>query len=263
MNEKNKILPDFIKKLDFSNSAKLAKAIGDATLLGNPLVLHKNIKLDTITNNLKLFANKLSKIQDFKIVRVPPEISNPTIEKLFYTTNEELVNLFTNLLARSSNSDECNFAHPNFVNIIASISPDEAKIVNHKKGTPIEIIYPKIEYTETENNENYFVEINAKEYLSNIQSEIELIFPSNLKLYVKNLTSLGILKGFGARFPDRLRKTDNFKILKNKFNSEIEQFYADNKNILDNSKLKARKEIGYGYSEFTEFGVLFVKACCN
>ena len=54
-------------------------------------------------------------------------------------TNEELSEMYTELLAKASQAQNANVAHPSFVNIINNISPDEAillKSIRHNFVIP-------------------------------------------------------------------------------------------------------------------------------
>lgn len=73
-----------------------------------------------------------------KLKNIPPErittpnllIAGPVLESLKFAANEEgLRELYANLLATSIDSKTAQNAHPGFVQIIQSMSPDEAKIL--------------------------------------------------------------------------------------------------------------------------------------
>ena len=60
-----------------------------------------------------------------------PQIGVPIIEKLGYITNDEIADLFTNLLTKASSVDTVNLAHPSFVQLIERLSVDEARIIKY------------------------------------------------------------------------------------------------------------------------------------
>ena len=75
-------------------------------------------------------TEKLSKIPEEKIQTPDPSIAGPALESLRYTGhNETLRELYANLLATSMDADTAKNAHPGFVEIIRSMSSDEAKII--------------------------------------------------------------------------------------------------------------------------------------
>ena len=80
-------------------------------------------------------AEKLSKIPKERIQTPDPSVAVPSVavpavESLRYTGhNETLRELYANLLATSMDADTAKNAHPGFVEIIRSMSSDEAKII--------------------------------------------------------------------------------------------------------------------------------------
>ncbi len=91
-------------------------------------LLNEKFKLN-FTKRLNEYKEKLEQIPEEKQCEVHPQIGTPIIEKLSYTTNEEIADLFTTLLANASNVDMVNTAHPSFVNMIERMSPDEARLL--------------------------------------------------------------------------------------------------------------------------------------
>jgi Abortive infection alpha len=80
------------------------------------------------------FKENLSK----KVEVIPPELKilpspsilGPSIQALEYAVIEDdISDMFANLIASSMNSSKSRFAHPSFVEIIKQITPDEAKIL--------------------------------------------------------------------------------------------------------------------------------------
>lgn len=171
------------------------KAIGQALATVFELCPNSLLSLRLWTEKRKLnfakrlneYKEKLEQVPDDKRCEVDPQIGTPIVEKLTYTTNDEIADLFTTLLTNASSIDTVNRAHPAFVDIISRLSEDEARIIKHIK------------------DENYipFCEIRGKKgetikiiesHLTLIQYEISLQFPSNIGAYLSNLTSLGIIE---------------------------------------------------------------------
>ena len=111
-----------------------------------------------LEKHLHSFEEKLNKIPEEKKADIHPQISIPIIQKLFYTTNDAIAELFINLLTSSANIDMCSNAHPGFVEIISQLSPDEAKIIQFLKGEN-EIQYAGIKMSRGQDNG-----INLKRY---------------------------------------------------------------------------------------------------
>ena len=96
-------------------------------------LLNEKFKLN-FTKNLNDYKKKLEEVPEEKRCEVHPQIGTPIVEKLTYTTNDEIADLFTTLLANASNIDMVNTAHPSFANMIERLSPDEARIIKYLKG---------------------------------------------------------------------------------------------------------------------------------
>ena len=83
---------------------------------------------DKLKLNLKKrldeYAQKLDSIPEDKRCEVHPQIGLPIIERLTYTTCDEIADLFTSLLASASSTDTANTAHPAFISMIERMSPD-------------------------------------------------------------------------------------------------------------------------------------------
>ena len=96
-------------------------------------LLNEMFKLN-FTKRMEEYKEKQEQIPEEKRCEVHPQIGTPIIDKLSYTTNDEIADLFTTLLANASNIDMVNTAHPSFVSIIERLSPDEAKLIRYLNG---------------------------------------------------------------------------------------------------------------------------------
>jgi hypothetical protein len=75
-------------------------------------------------------AEKLEKVPEDRIITPPPNVAGPAIEALKFAGNDEtLQDMFANLIANSLDSKTVLEAHPAFVDIIKSLSPDEGLIL--------------------------------------------------------------------------------------------------------------------------------------
>ena len=67
-----------------------------------------------------------------RLTTPPPNVAGPILESLrFAGSNEQLRDLYANLLATSMDRESAKLAHPAFVEIIKQLSPDEARILKH------------------------------------------------------------------------------------------------------------------------------------
>ena len=208
-------------------------------------LLNEKFKLN-FANRLDDYKTKLEQIPEEKRCEVHPQVGTPIIEKLSYTTNEEIADLFTTLLANASNIDMVNTAHPSFVNMIERMSPDEARLLKYLKGRD------DIQYCTFKGNvleRNGF--ITLLDYATLLEDEVEFSFPQNISAYLVNFVGLGILKDMHGQF--RRDKTIYNKIREEYHLKELEKEYVP----------KNFKSISVDESFFlvTDFGKLFIKAC--
>jgi len=207
-------------------------------------LLNEKFKIN-FERNLNNYKMKLEEIPDDKICDVNPQIGTPIIEKLTYTTNEEIADLFTSLLTKASNIDTLNLAHPSFIQLIERLSVDEARIVKFLIGKDF-IPSISIKANLKESDGFFILTRNA----TILHSQIDLIFPQNINTYLDNLTCLGILD-----ISHGFHKIDEniYKPLVDYFNIEhMENRYKSNgyKSIT----------LDKGYYQITDYGKLFIKA---
>jgi len=98
----------------------------------NPLekwILKKEYNLE---ETKKLLEKKLENVPPELIEEPEPYIAVPAIQNISYCMdNEELRDMYANLLANSMNKVVKEGVHPGFVEIIKQMSPDEAKIMKY------------------------------------------------------------------------------------------------------------------------------------
>lgn len=245
------LIPDIYKDVAQPGLSVLGKAIGGVV---NFCVLPLNaagVVADGVNavlrNRLSDYAKKLERIPEEKIVEVHPQIAVPIIQKLSYTTNQDIANLFTNLLATASNNDTVDKAHPSFENIISQLSPDEARIIQYlraKKG---------IQYCE------------LKAYLSNVDGyrtllekstlvpfQVKLDFPENIHAYYDNLIRLGIL----------VDMLDVYVAVDDEYDKIKEAYHFEQFDSLIPDKYK-RLVLNKSYYDITKFGRMFIAACSD
>src|SRR5262245_48813090 len=109
------------------------KALGTVIGLGNTILLpihwaNERSRL-ALESNLEKYRKRLEAVSEGEITPVPPEIGVPIVEKLSYVTDDELSDMYVNLLANASTINTAQFAHPAFVHIINNLSPDEALLL--------------------------------------------------------------------------------------------------------------------------------------
>ena len=131
----NKVVEEAYKDILSNPGKKIGEALGTIMNIGNTLLwpvkwANERTRI-YFENNLKKYENKLSQLEDDKIIEVPTEISMPILERFTYVSNEEISNAFVKLLLSASNVDTIQYAHPSFIQIIDRLSPDEAQIIKY------------------------------------------------------------------------------------------------------------------------------------
>ena len=209
-----------------------------------------------LRKNMAALRKKLKKYEIDEISSIPLEISKPLLDRLFYISYDELSELFINLLKRSCVKKEAHLAHPNFVNILSSISPDEARILSYLKGNSLNIISPYSIIETGHLGTEYDLENESGLFFSDLNDKANLMFPGNVGLYLTNLSSLGILTSPYERLDYDINdkgEIDNCGLdeLSERFKVELHKEHEDLGGI---SMVRASKV------EFTELGDFFLKA---
>ena len=96
----------------------------------------------------KLLSQKLKNVDPNKIVQPEPYVAVPALQAISYSmNNDELRNLYANLLSKSMNIDTKDSVHPSFVEIIKQLSPFDAillKKIADTKETKLGIIKTRL-----------------------------------------------------------------------------------------------------------------------
>lgn len=265
--------PENIIKEIYNDLAKpgvrqVGKAIGTTVGLINfflyPIKYQNDRSSLIYKSNFDKLRKKLESENISNITDIPPEIGKPLLEKLFYVSDEDLSQLFINLISRASKKDEMNLAHPNFVNMISSLSPDEARIIMHTKGKPIKYITPCENIIRSDGDYSHGIRNESNIYFTGLVDEIDIIFPENMYRYVINMISLGIL-GYPVNAEDTIENDGDFDVLRNTYRKEILDVFAifsDGQKDLEEGIVVCENIVRDGLIEYTEFGKFFIKSVC-
>ena len=196
-------------------------------------------------HRLEEYKKKLEKIPEEDRCVVEPEIGEPIIRNLMNTTNDQIADLFTTLLANASNIKTLDKAHPKFAQIVQNMTPDEALIIQYLKDHE-EVWY--VDFRGELGEGKGFVTFMS--YVTLIPYEIELAYPDNVNAYISNLISLGILLDMSGT-----RKIDDtiYKKIENLHKKEFEEEFVPD----PFTKITTHKS----YLKVTDFGKLFINAC--
>ena len=244
------------------------KALGQALATVFELCPNSLLSLKLWTEKRKLnfakrlneYKEKLEQIPEEKRIEVDTQIGTPIVERLTYTTNDAIADLFTTLLANASNIDTVNSVHPAFVQIVSELCPDEAHIIQFLFFNKA-ICYIK----------HLFYPIDVFDLLEN---NISLSCPKNREMYYSHLISLGVLVENQRPFTN-FRETANdeidaqYKVLEKKI-GEFNKTISDFNNCLNPSIGEILKPVdnfkdidiyNRGFYCLTKFGEFFAKAC--
>jgi hypothetical protein len=215
--------------------------------------LSKKKKL-TMERNFENYKKKIENIKEEEIAEVPPELGVPLVQKLSYTSSEEIADLFTNLLASASSLETCSGAHPGFIRIIESLSVDEARILKSLSVDPNAHI-PYIEFVGT-TPQNGQTELTTR--LTGIERELDLLYPSLDHLYLDNLIALGLITVSTKVIAEQekyIKLEDLYADLKDEAYTMINEY----EHLREINQIIIRK----GHFKITEYAKSFLKACIN
>ncbi|WP_293309511.1 DUF4393 domain-containing protein [Pedobacter sp. UBA5917] len=266
----NKVVEKAYDDILSNPGRKVSEALGTIINIGNTLLwpikwANERTRI-YFENNLKKYEERLSKIDDSKIIEVPTEISMPILERFTYVSNDEISNAFINLLTSASSTETIQFAHPSFIQVIDRLSPDEAKIIKYfsvKDAIPYITLSKhdvKAQSAEDLLKPNYKPQIDTSSYITlcqkanDISDEVELNFSNNLSIYLDNLISLGLIRDLSEYF--YLIFKEDYQRLTAKLLDEYKDHFSS---IPENLRIDSQK-VKQGMFELTDFGKLFVKS---
>lgn len=200
----------------------------------------------------KLLEIKLQKVGAENVVPPEAHIAVPALQYISYCMdNEELRDMYANLLASSMNKVVKNDVHPSYVEIIKQLCPDEAKILRHiAKQNAIPLI--SLRYMQPDKDEGCII----VRHFSNVGYLVTAEFPDNIQQYLDNLSRLGLIEIDTAhtlilpKFYNPLRECDVYKKL-----LSIPQDFQ-NKGY---TRLEEHEHVGV----ITEFGKGFCHICIS
>jgi hypothetical protein len=163
----------------------LARVLGLGQTLLWPTVL-ANPAGQTLRGNLDSLRERLAELEPEEVAAVAPEIGVPIAERLAYVADPGLADLYLNLLVKAASHATSYLAHPGFVPIIASLSPDEAVLLPFLQKE-----MPFLEARLSSRVAGSWRTLNP--ILTNLEDEADLLFPENIVAYLSNLEGLGLI----------------------------------------------------------------------
>lgn len=208
----------------------------------------------TRENNLEetrlLLEQKLENVSPEMIESPEPYIAVPALQYISYCMdNEELRDMYANLLANSMNKVVKNGVHPGFVEIIKQLCPDEAKFLKYLSTNTI-IPTITLKYVDEKHQG-----INIVDDFSDVPEKIGCEKPYDVSKYIDNLVRLGLLqRSTLSSFTDK----SNYEPLKN--HKYIKQFDDPVRIALYGMK---KCDFDEEYVKLTAFGLSFCKICMS
>lgn len=192
---------------------------------------------------------KLENVPEENIITPDPAIVGPSLEALrFSGNNEELREMYANLIANSMDSNTANNTHPGFVEIIKNMNSAEARILKHIGPVhvlPVIIIRSKANPDADDSiihykNLSVFKEIDV--YLN------QTLIPS----YLDNLQRLGLLE---IDYGNHLTAVSEYQhLLDSSIYLEYQKVLSEANRFIDHDK---------GILKLTALGRQFQLVCIN
>ena len=208
---------------------------------------------------MQQYADQLQQVPQEKQCEVHPELGVPIMQRLAYTTNDDVAELFLDLLTSASNLDKVSLAHPSFIAIIDRLSPDEAKLLKYIAENEGNVLYVDFrakrlkEKNETLNKFDFDTSyIELEKWHTLVARDLDLDFPDNLHMYWANLISCGLLIDGGEL---------GFTDMDEKYN-EIAEYNKIVEVREENVPMKYREiQVHNSYFQITALGAQFLDVC--
>lgn len=204
-----------------------------------------------IEETKKLLEEKLKNVSPELIQSPEAYVAVPALQYISYCVdNEELRNMYANLLANSMNAVVKNGVHPGFVEIIKQLSPDEAKILRyfatHKVIPTVTLRYVKEEGGGIDIVKNF----------SNVGEITQCENPFDVNKYFDNLIRLGLLES--SRGLSSFTNKKLYEPLKN-------HWYIQERTHESILKLSEYTKTNFeeGIISITDYGASFCNICLN
>lgn len=204
----------------------------------------------SIKETEKLLELKLEHVSSDEIEPPETHIAVPALQYIAYSMdNEEIRNLYANLLSASMQKSLKGEVHPSFVEVIKQITPDEARILKYLyriKSIPIF----KVNRHDLPEGSGY---ITTALHISLLPQKIQLERGDLVPTLLENLQRLSLLE---LTYAESYTNDENYSELKSYFKSALQTL-----NDRDGDKYNY-KQIN-GLCIITNYGKAFCKICID
>jgi|GEM_PF-1455886 len=266
---------------------KAGEALSNVFDLGNLIMLPFKLVNERsriyLKKNLERYEKKLEKIDENELCQVSEHIGLPILDKLTLVNQEELSEVFVNLLTKASTTKTLYLIHPSFFNILNNLSQDEAIILfANKECKPIPFIdiylekktssVPKPQHFDIRGAKSKEELLEKADYidsiehvsiklafnLTGIEKDMKLYFPQNIDIYLENLERSGIITFERELHYKKYDDTYEY-LIGNVYNELVEKYEKDSKELkYDNTEFSTSTR--RCLIEFTDFGKAFIDA---
>lgn len=246
------IYPDMIQPAakQFGRSLETVGRAINAALLPLEALVWKFEQYATFMNTR--VADKLKNTPEDQIITPKPNIAVPAIEALRYSGHEEeIADLFANLLAASMDRSKAGSVHPAFVELIKQLTPDEAKLLK-TIGPDIPVPVIQIRLMKRGHDDQDGPTLNLMSDFSIFGEKAGCDSPNDTTVYLNNICRLGLGEYF------RERSYSNTKLYEELENC---QFVKDLRERYENKGAYGRMFFVRGLFQLTAMGVLFRRIC--
>ncbi len=210
-------------------------------------VMHKEYN---IQETKKLLEYKLQNIPIENIITPPPYIAVPALQAISYCMdNDELREMYAELLKTAMNSETVDNVHPTYVEIIKQMSPFESLVF---KKIVTKLVQPCVgfSYKSKKSGASYPIQ----DIVAFCDIDNYPIVPTQIAL--ENLERLRLIE---INRNSKYANNDEYQRIKKCMESRIKQFVIDNCNDLDPSEY----EVVYNEHVISVrgFGQFFARAC--
>lgn len=185
----------------------LKKAIRSLLMPIKDLVWRFDKTLDTFDSTLSV---KLKDIPAAQLQAAPSYISGPVMDAVKYVAQyDDIKNIYANLLANAMDKQAASKVLPSYVEIIKSLSPDEARLLaifTYNEAIP----YVNILQKSTKESKAYSIVLENHTCLAK-DHDLSVAYNDNMPLYFGNFIRMGILEspeGFSLE-KDRYLEIEN------------------------------------------------------
>lgn len=233
----------------------LPRVIKAALMPVEKWILQREHNIESIR---RLLEEKLKNVSPESIQSPEAHIAVPALQYISYCMdNEELRDMYANLLANSMNRVVKNGVHPGFVEIIKQLCPDEAKILRYvSANSPI----PTVTFRR-ENEKGEGIEVVKNFSTVGELAQCEVSKPSEMNKYFDNLIRLGLLESSAPSVS--LTDKKRYEPLKN--HEHLQNRIKVLNTMGDYAPLAGctTNVFQEGYMGLTDFGRAFCKICLS